>query len=283
MNSDIEKKWQDWLFYTRDRCHLNFELFGGTIQSHVKAGNESGRLTAKRIKTDLDDIKPARILEVGCSVGFNCLGLANEFEEAFVFGIEPDQEAIDVANAMSNNSDRLKFLQGYGENLPFDDNYFDLIICHTVIEHVQDVPSVIKEMQRVLKKNGTIHLEAPNYAWPYEPHLGIFCIPLLGKTLTRGFALIQGKEKQISYLEHLQFVYPNMLQRLFAENKLSWENKVELKIDRVISGNYAVVKKYKKLAVIISILNKLKLSWIVKKFIISSQMYPSVLYTLKKN
>ena len=36
-----------------------------------------------------------------------------------------------------------------GENLPFKDEQFDLIICHTVIEHVSNVEIVLSEMNRV--------------------------------------------------------------------------------------------------------------------------------------
>ena len=81
------------------------------------------------------------------------------------------------------NLNRIFFINGVGEKLPFKDEQFDLIICHTVIEHVKDVELVLSEMKRVLTAEGKIHLEAPNYNWPYEPHLSVWCIPRLGKNL----------------------------------------------------------------------------------------------------
>ena len=46
-------------------------------------------------------------------------------------------------------------------NLPFDDNIFDLIICNHVLEHIQDDIIAIKEIYRVLKKNGLAIMQIP--------------------------------------------------------------------------------------------------------------------------
>ena len=39
-------------------------------------------------------------------------------------------------------------------NIPFEDNYFDLVLCNHVLEHVEDDILALKEIKRVLKKNG---------------------------------------------------------------------------------------------------------------------------------
>ncbi len=39
-------------------------------------------------------------------------------------------------------------------NLKFNDNFFDIIICNHVLEHIQDHNKAISEMYRVLKKGG---------------------------------------------------------------------------------------------------------------------------------
>lgn len=47
------------------------------------------------------------------------------------------------------------------QNLPFDDNYFNLIICNHVLEHVYDEEKAMKEIYRVLDKGGTAILQVP--------------------------------------------------------------------------------------------------------------------------
>ncbi|CAG0997870.1 putative methyltransferase YcgJ [Methanosarcinales archaeon] len=281
----IEATWSAWLSVTNERCHLNFQLVGGTIATHVDACIRSGTLTAERVKRDIGTTNIQRILEIGCSVGFNCIGLAKVFPDAEIYGIEPDHEAVEVGSVMASESGlrALHIQYGVGEVLPFEAGFFDLVVCHTVIEHVNDVDAVICEIARVLAPQGVLHLDAPNYFWPYEPHLGIWCIPLLGKRLTRLLARLQNKSHQIAYLDHLKFVHPNRLERLFRQFNLTWENRVEQKINAVLSGDLAEARSYGVSARLLNIMGKLGISRVAKELILRSRLYPSVLYTVRKS
>ncbi len=48
-------------------------------------------------------------------------------------------------------------------NMPFEDNSFDAILCNHVLEHVQDDKKAIKEINRVMKKDGFSILQVPFY------------------------------------------------------------------------------------------------------------------------
>ncbi len=59
-----------------------------------------------------------------------------------------------------------------GKTIPFPDEYFDSILCSEVAEHLFNLPDVLNEMRRVLKKNGTILMTCP-FVWneheaPYD-------------------------------------------------------------------------------------------------------------------
>ena len=45
--------------------------------------------------------------------------------------------------------------------LPLEDDYFDLIICNHVLEHIENDEDAIKELYRVLKKDGKAILQVP--------------------------------------------------------------------------------------------------------------------------
>jgi SAM-dependent methyltransferase len=55
--------------------------------------------------------------------------------------------------------------------IPLPDQSFDTVLCTQVIEHVYDHKSLLKEIYRLLKKDGVIILSGPLY-WPVhgEPH-----------------------------------------------------------------------------------------------------------------
>ena len=60
-----------------------------------------------------------------------------------------------------------------GENLPFAENYFDLILSHEVIEHVADDRRAVLEIVRTLRPGGLLVLFTPNRGYPFETH-GIY-------------------------------------------------------------------------------------------------------------
>ena len=51
----------------------------------------------------------------------------------------------------------------YGDitQLEFDDNYFDLIICNHVLEHIENDLLAMRELNRVLKQKGVAILQIP--------------------------------------------------------------------------------------------------------------------------
>lgn len=93
-----------------------------------------------------------------------------------------------------------------GADLPFRDGEFDLVLCADVIEHVQDVQSLLSEARRVLRPGGTLAITTPACGRvtaaralmlgfgrtfdPLSPHLRFFSRRSLGQLLDgMGFAV----------------------------------------------------------------------------------------------
>src|SRR3989339_2029248 len=47
--------------------------------------------------------------------------------------------------------------------LPFNDNEFDEILCHDVLEHIDYIP-LVRELYRILKNGGSIFIRAPHFS-----------------------------------------------------------------------------------------------------------------------
>lgn len=282
LNATAKNAWHDFLANQSNLGHAQRALSGADIDSHVNSGMKSARATVARVRSDLGELSPKVLLEIGCSAGLNCLALKESFPDAEVIGIEPEQEALRAAQSLLDGwaGSQPRFVHGIGESLPLRNHSVDLILCHTVIEHVQSVPQTVAEMARVLSPSGLAHLEAPNYLWPYEPHLGVWTIPMLGKPFVRLCARLQGRGSKTHFLEHLQFVTPFQLQRIFTKNNLIWHNRTDDKVRAVLAG-HGKVQQYKSVSQLLRLLGRAGLTNPVALGILTSGMYPSVLYSLR--
>ncbi|HMQ50738.1 MAG TPA: methyltransferase domain-containing protein [Anaerolineae bacterium] len=105
----------------------------------------------------------SRVLVDGCGVGMYVRAL-RQFT-SHVFGLDIELERVLDSSAYSP----LVHVAA-GEYLPYPNNYFDLILSHEVIEHVQNDALVVAEMVRVLKPAGRAIIFCPNRLYPFETH-----------------------------------------------------------------------------------------------------------------
>lgn len=100
-------------------------------------------------------------LDVGCGGGI----LAEEFAAAgfSVTGIDPSENSIQTAKRHAvKNGLAIRYDVGSGEQLPYNDNSFDVVYCCDVLEHVRDVNKTISEIARVLKPGGMFFFDTIN-------------------------------------------------------------------------------------------------------------------------
>lgn len=100
--------------------------------------------------------RDARILEVGCNTGMQLKGLQ---EAGFqnLYGVELQAYAVERAKEYSQH---LNLVQGSGFDLPFKDNFFDMVCTNGVLIHIApaDLPGIMAEMVRCSRR----------YIWGFE-------------------------------------------------------------------------------------------------------------------
>ncbi len=137
-------------------------------------------------------------LDIGCGTGANMRVLQNLCNQ--VSGIDYSNDAIRYCK--KNKLFNVK--KGSITKIPYKSESFDLILCSDVLEHVND-KQAIKEMYRVLKKEGHLILMVPafNSLWndndDLSEHLRRYRAPELQKLL-RSFHL-----KKLTYWNALMF------------------------------------------------------------------------------
>lgn len=110
-------------------------------------------------------LKDKKILDVGCGIGI----YSNRFyqEGSSIFGVDIDKENIIKAKGLFPY---ISFQAITSANFPFEDNFFDIIFLHEVLEHVENDKKTIDESLRVLKPGGRIVIFAPNKWFAFETH-----------------------------------------------------------------------------------------------------------------
>jgi SAM-dependent methyltransferase len=98
-----------------------------------------------------------RILDVGCGTGAN-LEMLQQFGEAS--GVDVSDDALEFCRQKG-----LDVQKGLAEDLPYEDETFDVTTALDVIEHLDDDVTGLKEMLRVTKKGGYSLFFVPAFMW----------------------------------------------------------------------------------------------------------------------
>lgn len=108
---------------------------------------------------DLDK-EPSEILDVGCGTGYLANEIKKLYPQAKVTGIDISKTALSLGK---KEYKKITLLEVDAEKaFPFTDNRFDLVISGEHIEHLKDPDTYLSEINRIMKKHGTLILTTPN-------------------------------------------------------------------------------------------------------------------------
>lgn len=108
-----------------------------------------------RVRSRLEDVRPierdARVLEVGSGAH----GLIFYFGTKRGAGVDP--LAADYAALFPAWQRRAQTFAAHGEQLPFADATFDVVLCDNVVDHAESPARIVSEIARVLAPGGLLY------------------------------------------------------------------------------------------------------------------------------
>lgn len=184
---------------------------------------------SRRAEIILENLKLSpgmRVLDIGCGRGFYLGALAQLNLGVEIFGLDHNSQYLKLAaeNLKTiKTSSKVSLCLAESQKLPFNENYFDRVICSEVLEHVKDDEEVISEIFRVLKKGGMLLLSVPvkNYPACWDP-LNFFLEHTLGKHLPSKIWWLSGIwADHLRLYDQVELLY-KLQKRRFKINKV-WQ------------------------------------------------------------
>lgn len=154
-----------------------------------------------------------KLLDVGCATGDFPEAIEHYRPDLKIYGIDISKKAVNIARKRMKKGE---FRVASAEKLPYPDNYFDVVTCFDVLEHVQYPEKAIREAHRVLKPGGLYHVYIPTEGNVYTPE---------------GFLIKLGWKAKEIYGAHPQHYSSEQVRAMFEKNhfairKMIWGDHV---------------------------------------------------------
>ena len=98
-----------------------------------------------------------RFLDVGCKKGRLLFKLASFLHNYEFHGLDINSDRI-KNNDANNKFNNIKFHCAPAEDMPFSNEYFDIIVCTNALHHFPQRVRALDEMHRVIKAGGELYI-----------------------------------------------------------------------------------------------------------------------------
>jgi SAM-dependent methyltransferase len=130
-----------------------------------------GEGTIGCVKARFPDLKPKRILDMGCGAGMSTLPLADAFPGAEIQAIDIAAPMLRYAHGRSEAMGvAVHYSQQNAGHTNFDDGSFDLIVSNLLLHEIPQklTKQIIRECHRLLTPGG-VHVHNDMVGWPTDP------------------------------------------------------------------------------------------------------------------
>jgi ubiquinone/menaquinone biosynthesis C-methylase UbiE len=144
--------------------------------------NLDNEFQQRRIQSTLELIRStqaaaegSKILDLGCGKGFITAEIKKHYPKAELSGLDYSVSAIDFA---AQKFKEIDFCVANALDPPYASNYFDLVVCNNLWEHVPDPLNMLEKIRKITKPGGYLIISTPS-----RYRIGNLARVLLGKPI----------------------------------------------------------------------------------------------------
>ena len=183
------------------------------------------------------------LLDVGCGPGNITADLAERVRPGQVIGVDVSAE-VTAAAQVEHEGSGASFEAGNIYELRFDDDSFDVVHAHQVLQHLRDPISALREMKRVAKPGGIVAIRDSDYGkftWSPEDPLLTRWLDIYHQITERNLAEADAGRYLGTWARSVGFSEIRVLSSLWTfqsdEDRSWWGN---LWADRVLQSEYCL-------------------------------------------
>lgn len=134
----------------KQKSRIAFDQQAQTYDNDIKG--QHARSLYPVLLQRLSNISYNTALDLGCGTGEMIKLILQQDSGKTLYGIDLSENMIQVSKNKLGNA--ATFVLGDSENLPFPENFFDVVYCNDSFHHYPAPINVLAEIRRVLKTNG---------------------------------------------------------------------------------------------------------------------------------
>ncbi len=136
------------------------QSFQNFFSRHAKEyASSENRIKAKDLDLLVAMLNPKnteKALDLGTGPGFVAFRMAEKV--SISVGLDFTENMLDIAARKALSVSNTVFVKGDATSIPFPDETFDIVTCRRAAHHIKNKEKLIKEVRRVLKKDGKFGL-----------------------------------------------------------------------------------------------------------------------------
>jgi ubiquinone/menaquinone biosynthesis C-methylase UbiE len=142
-----------------EHAKLNEEMWDLRAETWYDRRFSYLRWTQRRLVSLLELGADTHFLDLGCGTGWAVRFAASLADgRGEFYGVDISSKMIEKAEAGAVGHRNVHYRKANAEELPFDNDFFDVIICSNSFHHYFSPGNVLREVYRVLKPKGRVYI-----------------------------------------------------------------------------------------------------------------------------